>query len=122
MPLAPHLATVMKEWFDGQHPGGPLAICMPGHLPRSRTHKPAGEPLTRNEAHDHFQRTLAGTKWEVLRGWHVLRHSFISACASKAIDQRIIDEWVGHSSEQQRKRYRHLYPSVQQEAIRLVFG
>lgn len=120
VPLSPLFAEVMKAWFT-IHPGGPLTFAK-APLSRSRTKKAVGEPLTRNEAHDHFQRTLAGTKWEVLRGWHVLRHSFISAFASRGIDQRIIDEWVGHSTEQQRKRYRHLYPSIQQEAIRSVFG
>src|SRR3712207_7642316 len=56
--------------------------------------------LTKDEAHDHFKRTFAGSKWGVLRGWHVLRHSFISACASKGVDQRLIDEWVGHTTEE----------------------
>jgi len=28
--------------------------------------------------------------WEVLRGWHVLRHSFISNCASRGVDQRLL--------------------------------
>ena len=32
-------------------------------------------PVTKDEAHDHFQRTLARSKWAVLRGFHVLRHS-----------------------------------------------
>jgi site-specific recombinase XerD len=35
----------------------------------------------------------------------MLRHSFISALASKGVDQRVIDEVVGHQSEEQRKRY-----------------
>ena len=57
-----------------------------------------------------------------MRGWHVLRHSFISALASKGVDQRLVDDFVGHQTEEQRRRYRHLYPSTQQEAIRGVFG
>ena len=82
---------------------------------------PAAGALTKDEAHDHLKRALGGSKWEVVKGFHVLRHSFISACASKGTDQRLIDEWTGHSTEQQRKRYRHLYPTTQQEAIRSVF-
>jgi integrase len=78
--------------------------------------------VTRDECHDHFKRTLAGTRWEVLRGLHALRHSFISACASKGVDQRLIDEWVGHQTDEQRKRYRHLFPSVQRAALEGVFG
>ncbi len=77
--------------------------------------------LTRNEVHDHFKRVLAGTKWELMRGLHCLRHSFISACASKGVDQRLVQEWAGHMNEATSKRYRHLYPSTQQEAISRVF-
>jgi hypothetical protein len=43
-------------------------------------------------------------------------------CASQGTDQRLIDEWVGHQTEEQRKRYRHLLPSTQRAAIQLVFG
>jgi hypothetical protein len=52
---------------------------------------------------------------EVLRGYHLLRHTFISICASQGVDQRLIDEWVEHQTEEQRKRYRHLDPSTQQQ-------
>jgi integrase len=79
-------------------------------------------PLTIQEAYDHFKRTLADSKWKVLKGWHVLRHSFISACATNGTDQRLLDEWCGHSTEQQRKRYRHLWPDMQRQAILKVFG
>ena len=67
-------------------------------------------------------RALRDSKWSVLKGWHVLRHSFISACASRGVDQRLIDEWVGHTTEEMRRRYRHLHPSVQKAAIASVFG
>src|SRR5205085_11832995 len=36
----------------------------------------------------------------VLKGWR----------ASRGVDQRLIDGWVGHQTEEQRKRYRHLLP------------
>jgi integrase len=52
----------------------------------------------------------------------VFRHSFISALASKGVDQRIIDDLVGHCTEQQRRRYRHLYPNVKEEAVLSVFA
>ena len=56
-----------------------------------------------------------------IRGLHCLRHSFISACASKGVDQRLVQEWAGHMNEATSNRYRHLYPSTQQEAISRVF-
>ena len=78
-------------------------------------------PVTRDEAHDHFKRTLKGSKWELLRGWHIFRHSFISLLASKGVDQRLIDSFVGHTTEEMRRRYRHLYPSIQQSVMAAVF-
>jgi integrase len=120
VPIAAKLAEVMREWFE-VHPGGPFTFAKPP-ISHSRTKKPVGEPLTPSEAHDHFQRTTADTKWSVMRGWHVLRHSFVSACASKGIDQRLVESWAGHMSASMSRRYAHLYPSTQQEALKLVFG
>jgi site-specific recombinase XerD len=82
----------------------------------------AAAGLTRNEVHDHFGRVTEGSKWESMRGLHCLRHSFINACASKGVDQRLIQEWAGHMNAATSRRYAHLYPSTQQEAIRGVFA
>jgi hypothetical protein len=38
------------------------------------------------------------------------------------VDQRVIDEVVGHQTEEQRRRYRHLYPGVLRHALARVFG
>ena len=62
------------------------------------------------------------TKWSVVLGWHVLRHSFVSALAARGIDQRIIDDLAGHSTEAMARRYRHLVPDLKEEAIKTVFG
>ena len=147
LPLTPFLRTVLEEWLK-IHPGGASLFCHAGTVYRSKkrskttghlnekkrptTQKermapvknreiPVQGALTRNEVHDHFKRVLAGTKWNKIRGLHCLRHSFISACASKGVDQRLIQEWAGHMNEATSRRYRHLYPSVQQEAIKNVF-
>jgi integrase len=149
VPLTPSLAAALKEWL-AVHPGGKYLFCQGSEVARSkkrskttghkgqktratslkgrmagvtaRSVRPGVVPLTKDEARDHFKRTLSGSRWEVLRGFHVLRHSFISACASKGVDQRLIDEWVGHTTEDMRIRYRHLYPSAQQDALKAVFG
>jgi len=62
------------------------------------------------------------TKWSVIPGWHCLRHSFISALANRGIDQRVIQDMVGHMTSAMRRKYAHLYPSTKEEAIRRVFG
>ncbi len=148
VPLTPFLREVLQEWLK-QHPGGSALFCHAGPVFRSKKRslttghqnqkvrpsslkgrlatvrqreQPVQGALTRNEVSDHFNRVLAGSKWEVVRGLHTLRHSFISACASKGVDQRLVQEWAGHMNEATSRRYRHLWPSTQQEAIRGVFG
>ena len=120
-PVSPRLEEVLRGWL-AERPESPYLFCQPRHVARSKTRRETPTAVTRDEAHDHFKRTVEGSKWEVLRGYHVLRHSFISALASSGVDQRVIDEVVGHQSEEQRKRYRHLYPGVMREAIGRVFG
>ena len=121
VPMSAMLTQVMRHWVDA-HPGGQQTFCHDLEVRRSKTARLEFGPLTRNEAHDHFTRTLAGSKWEKLRGWHVFRHSFCSNCAAAGIDQRIINGWVGHQTEEMVRRYRHLIPDQQQSAIMLVFG
>lgn len=120
VPLSPHLKNVLKDWL-GSGGGGRYLFFQVSNVKHSRTNRETPEPITRDEAHDHFKRTLAGSKWEVIKGWHVLRHSFASNCAAKGIDQRLIDSWLGHTTEI-RKRYLHLIPSNEQTALTSVFG
>jgi integrase len=110
VPLTPFLKGVLANWM-AERGNGKTLFC-----------KGDGKPITPREAHNYFQRGLRVSKWSVLKGWHVFRHSFISALASKGVDQRVIDDLAGHSTEQQRRRYRHLYPDVKKDAILSVFG
>jgi integrase len=110
VPLTPFLKDVLAAWMKERGKGKTL-FC-----------KGDGKEITPREAHNYFQRGLRVSKWTVLTGWHVFRHSFISALASKGVDQRIIDDLVGHSTEEQRRRYRHLFPDVKEKAVRDVFG
>ncbi len=94
---------------------------------RLATVKPRGDapsigPLTVHEIHDHFRRTLRGGEWRVVRGLHVLRHSMISCMAAAGIDQRIIDDIVGHTSSEMQRRYRHLTLQLKSQAVASVFG
>jgi integrase len=104
VPIHHKLAPVIQEWFAG-HPGGQSAFC-----------KSKGEELSWDVATYHFGKTLAKSKWEVVRGWHVFRHSFASNLASGGVDQRKIDRWMGHSTNI-RWRYQHLSPDDEQDAI-----
>lgn len=121
VPISPFLAQALSNWLK-KHPGGKFLFPQAERLPRSRKVRKAPEPLTISEAHTHFKNTLVSSKWEKLRGWHVFRHSFCTNCAAKGIDQRVINAWVGHQTEEMVQRYRHLIPNQQQDAIRSVFG
>jgi site-specific recombinase XerD len=139
---------VLQNWLK-EHPGGPYLFAQAGTVPHSRKrsvttgHKGqksraktasgraatvrlresvAPSALTPSEVHGYLKRTLADSKWQTMRGWHVLRHSCCSALAAKGVDQRIIDEIMGHQTEEMRRRYRHLLPSLKQDAVRDVFG
>jgi integrase len=148
VPLSTALAAILRDWL-AIHPGGPYLFAQAEEVSHSKKRsqttghansekrpkslkgrlasvsvrvRPGILPLTIAEVSDHFRRTINVGAWAVLPGLHCLRHSFISACASKGLDQRLIDEWVGHQTDEQRRRYLHLYPSVQAQAIRSVFG
>jgi hypothetical protein len=81
----------------GLHPAflGVPALFFPPELEdvRLRSEAPAHGPLTPNECHDHFKRTLRGSAWHVVRGLRVLRRSFISCPAAAGVDQGIIDDF-----------------------------
>ncbi|MBX9655586.1 site-specific integrase [bacterium] len=108
VPMSAFLAKTLKTWLTG-HPGGEAF-----HF--------NGRPVRPIKAHKHLHATLKGSKWDKIKGWHVLRHSFASNCAAEGLDQRLIDEWLGHQTEQMSKRYRHLFPEKQRSAIQRVFG
>lgn len=110
VPITAALASVMQEWL-ACHPGGQFTLCQKDK-----------EPITVQMAAHNFVWTLEGGKWSRLKGWHAFRHSFASNCAIKGVDPRMIDEWMGHQTEQMRRRYRHLFPEHQQQAIDAVFG
>jgi site-specific recombinase XerD len=107
VPMSGLFKRVIREWVRGR--SGPLF-------------SQHGEPFTPKALHHCFEYPLAGSKWKDLRGWHVYRHSYISCLACKGVDQRIIDELVGHCTEQQRRRYRHLIPNKIKASVVSVFG
>jgi integrase len=113
VPLTPELERTLKEWLKSGHPGGSQLFCERGETIRSVTAVDAGTQ---------FWQTVRGSKWQILRGWHVFRHSFASNLAAKGVDQRFIDEFLGHQTEAQRRRYRHLFPHQQRRILCEVFG
>lgn len=150
VPMTPLLREVMETWFQNDHPGGPFAFCLGDLVARSRkrspttghkgektrattltgrladvrerTELPGQKPLTKNEATHHFKHPLQGSKWEKLRGFHVLRHSFATNCAANGANQSMINRWMGHQTIEMQNRYQHRFPDREQEAIKKVFN
>jgi integrase len=148
-PLTPLLKEALTAWL-AVHPGGTTLFCQAGEIERSkkrsrttghqngkgrattltgrlatvrqRDQTPGPVPLTPSECHDHFRRTLRPGKWRVVRGLHTLRHSAASCLAAAGVDQRIVDDILGHQSIEMQRRYRHLTPQVKSQAVRAAFG
>jgi integrase len=104
--LHDRLRDVMRAWFS-EHPGGQYTLAQDD-----------GETVSVDLASDHFRRTIAGSKvWRVIPGFHTLRHSFASIMACRGVDQRIIDDFMGHQTPEMRDRYQHLFPKALRRAI-----
>ena len=112
--MSPLLRDVMKAWID-THPGGRSTFCQLRGIGNAT-------PLTIWQAQHHLKQTFKNTKWKFVTGFHVFRHSFASNLAAAGVDQRVIDEFMGHQTEEMRRRYRHLFPAQRQAAINSVFG
>ena len=112
--MSPLLREVMEEWLKA-HSGGQQTFCRERGIGVART-------LSVWAARDLLKKTLARTSWQCIRGFHVFRHSFASNLAAAGVDQRVIDEFMGHQTEEMRRRYRHLLPIQRKSAISAVFG
>jgi integrase len=109
--MTPKVEAVMREYFSGVHPGGTFAFC-----------SAANRMLTDGQTWKAFRSGVKGSKWHVLRGYHAFRHSFASNLAAAGVDQRVIDELMGHATVEMQKRYRHLFPDQRRTAVINVFG
>lgn len=105
------LAGVMKAYFAAKHPGGVFAFAAEANV-----------EITDGVSQKALRRLLNRGKWKVLRGYHVFRHSFASNLAAAGVDQRVIDELMGHTTVEMQKRYRHLFPDQRRQAVLSVFG
>lgn len=121
VPMSAALESALWDWLR-KHPGGRHTFGLGPSVHKSTKDRQEPIPITDDEAGHHFGQIVLGTKWERLRGWHVFRHSFCSNCAAKGIDQRMINAWVGHQTEEMVRRYRHLIPNQEHKAIQSVFA
>lgn len=119
VPLHPKLRSIMTDWLE-YHPGGPYTIQCPKRMPRR---KPLNEfaGLTVDQAHRHFEATLKKSKWSVVTGSHVLRHSFGSnLIRTGKVPSDTVAKWMGHTTMEMRELYQHLFPQDGLEHISVL--
>ncbi len=75
VPMTEHLRKTLEIWL-AKHPGGEFLFV------NSRSC-----PITKNVAHKQLKKALKLTKWNCVKGYHVFRHSFISAMAIDGMQQ-----------------------------------
>jgi site-specific recombinase XerD len=56
-------------------------------------------------------------KFKNVRGWHVLRHSFISSLAIAGVHVGIIQSFVGHLDDEMTAHYTHIAPQQRDRPI-----
>jgi integrase len=146
--MSPLLTKVMRDWLR-RHAESPYTFChgevvgrskkrskTTGHKSgkdrpttasgrgatvREREDWPAPGPLSKDESNHHFKKALEGSKWAVVRGFHVFRHSFASNLHHVRATDGYIDQSMGHQTEEMRRRYRHVLPEEGQETIKRLF-
>lgn len=103
--IHPRLAEVVRSRL-ADHPGGSVMFCLRRAV-----------PITRDQAVHYWRETFRGTRFERLRGYHVLRHSFASNLAAAGVRPDLIDRWMGHQTAEMRQRYRHFFPQEESASI-----
>jgi integrase len=111
--LHPELRADLTDWRR-LRPRGQYVICDAATC----------EPISLDRANRCFWQPMRGTAWCLNNskdwfkiGFHSYRHSFASNLAAAGVDQRVIDELMGHTTEAMRRRYRHLFPQARRAAV-----
>ena len=81
-----------------------------------------GGEIDPDKLNRHFRQPMRNTDWHLGKerfkvGFHTYRHSFASNLAMAGVDQRVINELMGHTTEEMAKRYRHLIPAQTKAAV-----
>lgn len=115
VPMPEPLQIVLESWL-ADYPGTEFTFA------EIKFGEESPSSISNDQASNFFQKAFAKSKWGFLPGWHVFRHSFCSNCAAAGIEQRVINQWVGHQTDEMVKRYRHCFPDRQNEQINRVFN
>lgn len=109
--MTPLVESVMREHFAETHVGGVYAFSIEPNT-----------PISDGTSRKAFRGVVRKSRWKVLRGYHVFRHSFASNLAAAGNDEHVISALMGHLTAEMRARYRHLFPQQRRSAVASVFG
>ena len=119
VPLHPTLETILRDWFDA-HPGSHYAFPSPYRIQGSESNS-VPRQIASEQVHSQFKNPLRGSKWEVLRGLHVLRHSFGSNLVRTGkVPASVVARWMGHTTTEMQELYQHLFPQDGVEQISVL--
>lgn len=110
LPVVPQLQRIMQDWL-AVHPGGDWLFCTD-----------ADQQLTKNQAAKYFHRATKQSKWQVITGYHCLRHSFASIMAMAGESPGEIKRLMGHATDEMHLRYTHLFPADISRKINKAFA
>jgi integrase len=108
-PMAPKLEEVLRIYLAKHHTGGVSLIV-----------DEDGNQMSVDRAGHHFRSAIANSKWDVLRGFHTLRHSFASICLRKSIPIHVTAKWMGHSTQEMIELYQKTYAQDEQDWIKML--
>ena len=74
------------------------------------------QPLSAYKVWADLKKLVKGTDFEGM-GFDALRQSFSSNLARAGADDRIINQFMGHQTEEMRRRYQHLFPEEKRKAL-----
>lgn len=105
IPINAILLPILRTW-RGQHPK--TTFVFPGRT---------GAPLTNVQSS--WENVLKAAAIEDFR-WHDLRHTFASWLVMKGVSLYRVSMFLGHSTETTTRRYAHLAPDQDREAVELL--
>ena len=119
VPLHPQLRLILQEWL-AIHPGASHLFVRANVIPKG-PRQAAPKKLTLDQATHHFKQTLRESEHSVVAGFHVLRHSFGSNLVrSGRVPPHVVAQWMGHTTEEMKQLYQHLFPQDGVEQISVL--
>ena len=116
-PIHPVLAAILRETPEEKRKG----YIVPGIAEQYQRNAPIVSYLVRKHFENNeitvIEKCEGRHRAVSRRGFHSLRHTFITLCAQAGVPLDIVRDWVGHSSVEVTRIYRHYAPNEGHDKI-----